>query len=415
MLTPRRALVAFAAPVAFAWLAACSFPDYTIVPVDPFASICSDGSISPAETGVDCGGGCPPCGMGEGCRTHQDCVSLSCDAGTCQMPTCSDGVKNASEADTDCGGQCPACSLGQDCRENADCAEGVCDKICQQPSCTDGVRNGTETGSDCGGDCDRDCQLGEPCNRNEECASAHCSEQVCVAAGCTDDVLNGNESDLDCGGDECGPCQADERCQVDGDCLSQICEQGVCTAFSCDDGVQNGQETAADCGGSKCPGCGELQHCQSGDDCDSGVCLTNKCVPAGPTAVALSREGWFAGASDTYPDHDPNQVLDSVGGRWTSGKPQYDGMAFEVDMGEQQTFFSIVLRCDEALDDRPGKFLVYLGNDRNYGAPALPPQYGTEGSTTIEFDTAQLARHIKIQLNESRTKWWSINELNVLK
>jgi hypothetical protein len=34
---------------------------------------------------------------------------------------------------------------------------------------------------------------------------------------------------------------------------------------------------------------------------------------------------------------------------------------------------------------------------------------------SIEFDTAQLARHIKIQLKESRSKWWSINEINVLK
>jgi hypothetical protein len=153
-----------------------------------------------------------------------------------------------------------------------------------------------------------------------------------------------------------------------------------------------------------------------GADCASGVCLKGLCVPASPSNVALSREGWEAGASDSYPDHDPNQVLDSTGGRWTSGKPQYNGMAFEIDMGELKTFFSIVIRCDEAPADRLGKFNVYLGNDRNYGEPALPFQYGTEGSTTIEFDTAQLARHIKIVLRENKTKeWWSINEINVLK
>jgi hypothetical protein len=152
-----------------------------------------------------------------------------------------------------------------------------------------------------------------------------------------------------------------------------------------------------------------------GRDCESGVCLKGLCVPAAPTGVALPREGWFAGASDSYPDHDPNQVLDSTGGRWTSGEPQYNGMAFEIDMGMLRTFFSIEIRCDEAPDDRLGKFNVYLGNDRNYGEPALPLQYGTEGTTTIRFDTAQLARHIKIVLRDSNTKWWSINEINVLK
>jgi hypothetical protein len=336
----------------------------------------------------------------------------------CQMPTCDDDVKNASEADVDCGGQCAACPPGRDCKADADCQEGVCDGFCQPPTCADSVKNGAETGVDCGGGCQGStCQIGEGCTDDEDCTSHHCSEGACVAPGCTDGVLNGKESDLDCGGGpgECAPCQAGEHCGTNLDCVSQICEGDVCTAFSCEDGVPNGQESAIDCGGPNCKGCGELEHCESGDDCLSGVCLTDKCVPKEPTGDALSREGWHAGASDTYPDHDPNQVLDSVGGRWTSGKPQYNGMAFEVDMAEQRTFFSIVLRCDEASDDLPGKFNVYLGNDRDYGEPALPIQYGTEGSTTIKFDTAQLARHIKIVLRESRTKWWSINEINVLK
>ena len=401
---------------ASAFAAACSFPDYTIVPVDPLASICSDGLPSAAETGVDCGGGCPPCGMGQTCRTYQDCVSLSCVSGMCQMPTCSDGVKNAFEADVDCGGQCDACAPGHDCKENADCAEGVCaDDFCQRPACDDGALNGAETGPDCGGGCANTCDIGSGCNEDRECASHHCSEHECVAPGCTDSLLNGQETDLDCGGQECGACGGGEHCTADDDCMSHICQQSACTIFSCEDGVLNGQEASIDCGGANCKGCGELEHCGAGSDCDSGVCLKSVCVPSMPSGVALSREGWLAGASDTYPDHDPNQVLDSVGGRWTSGKPQANNMAFEVDMGQVQTFFSIVIRCDEAPDDRPGKFNVYLSNDRNYGEPALPIQYGTEGSTAISFDAAQLARHFKIVLRESKTKWWSINEINVLK
>ena len=398
------------------WCAACSFPDYTIVPVDPLSSICTDGLSSAAETGIDCGGGCPPCGMGEICRTYLDCVSQSCVDGICRMPTCDDDVKNASEADVDCGGQCAACPPGSDCKADADCEQGVCAGFCQPPTCSDAVKNGDETGVDCGGECEENrCKLGEGCAVDKNCESLHCADGACVAPGCTDGVFNGTESDLDCGGGDCGACQAGEHCGTNLDCVSQICEDGVCTAFSCDDGVPNGQESATDCGGPNCRGCGELEHCASGNDCASGVCLTDKCVPNAPTDEALPRDGWFAGASDTYPDHDPNQVLDSVGGRWTSGKAQYNGMAFEVDMGQQQTFFSIVLRCDEAIEDLPGRFHVYLGNDRNYTEPALPLQYGTETFTTIEFDTAQLARHIKIVLRESRSKWWSINEINVRK
>ena len=332
------------------------------------------------------------------------------------MPTCDDNVKNASEADVDCGGQCPACGVGRDCKENADCAEGVCgDGFCHQPTCDDTVKNGTETGLDCGGACSGVCEIGEGCVEDDDCGSGHCSNSECVAPGCTDTLLNGQESDLDCGGEQCGPCQAGDHCSEGNDCSSHICLQSVCTDFSCEDGVLNGQESAADCGGANCAGCGELERCVEGSDCESGVCLKGLCVPAAPTDVALSRAGWFAGASATYPDHDPNQVLDSTGGRWTSGKPQENSMAFEVDMGELRTFFSIVVRCDEAPADCMGKFNIYLGTDRNYGEPALPIQYGSANSTTIKFDTAQLARHFKIVLRESSTKWWSINEINVLK
>ncbi|MBK9734072.1 MAG: hypothetical protein IPO92_03505 [Saprospiraceae bacterium] len=67
---------------------------------------CTDGIQNGSETGVDCGGTCPPC----------------------IVPNCTDGILNNGETSIDCGGpNCPAC-----------------------PSCTDGIRNGLETGVDCG-------------------------------------------------------------------------------------------------------------------------------------------------------------------------------------------------------------------------------------------------------------------------
>lgn len=51
---------------------------------------CSDGIQNGDETGVDCGGSCPPC-----------------------APTCSDGIQNGDETGVDCGGSsCPPCSGG---------------------------------------------------------------------------------------------------------------------------------------------------------------------------------------------------------------------------------------------------------------------------------------------------------------
>jgi F5/8 type C domain len=396
------------------WFAACSFPTYQLGPApDPLASVCTDGKLSAAESGIDCGGGCPPCGMGQACRTHQDCASLSCASGVCQLPTCDDGVKNAAEADTDCGGQCPACPPGRDCQVDADCAEGVCEKsFCQVPTCDDGLKNGVETDVDCGAGC-VPCDNGKGCEVNDDCRYNHCAQHVCVKPGCADGMLNDQETDLDCGGAECGPCQANAHCVNGTDCVSRICEAAACTAYGCSDGVLNGDESAVDCGGANCDGCKDLERCASARDCASGVCLSALCVPAVPTGVALSRDGWSAKASNSYPDDNPNEVLDSVGGRWTSGADQKGGMWLEVDMRKLQVFFSVVLTCDEQPTDAPAKFDVYLSTDGKYGAPAATGLYGSTISTA-KFDTARLARYVRIVLTQESTKWWSINEFQVL-
>ncbi len=49
---------------------------------------CNDGVQNGNETGVDCGGSCPPCTT---------------------TPTCTDGIQNGNETGIDCGGSCPPC------------------------------------------------------------------------------------------------------------------------------------------------------------------------------------------------------------------------------------------------------------------------------------------------------------------
>jgi len=63
--------------------------DYEIVVSSGGGPTCSDGIQNGDETGVDCGGSCPPCGGGG--------------------PTCSDGIQNGNETGVDCGGSCPPC------------------------------------------------------------------------------------------------------------------------------------------------------------------------------------------------------------------------------------------------------------------------------------------------------------------
>lgn len=58
-------------------------PDDTKVPT------CYDGMRNGKETGVDCGGNCPPCPP--------------------PLPTCSDKIRNGNEEGVDCGGNCPPC------------------------------------------------------------------------------------------------------------------------------------------------------------------------------------------------------------------------------------------------------------------------------------------------------------------
>jgi len=55
-----------------------------------YTPTCFDGTQNGGETGVDCGGPCPPCSI---------------------PVSCSDGIQNQGEEDIDCGGPCPPCEI----------------------------------------------------------------------------------------------------------------------------------------------------------------------------------------------------------------------------------------------------------------------------------------------------------------
>lgn len=97
---------------------------------DPPAPTCTDAVRNGGESDVDCGGPCAACADGRGCSSEADCVSGVCDDGVCvatsAAPTCADGFSNGSESDVDCGGGCPPCGVGRSCRTRTDCQSGQC-------------------------------------------------------------------------------------------------------------------------------------------------------------------------------------------------------------------------------------------------------------------------------------------------
>ena len=69
------------------YCAPCNVTVSTLAPSDPLVA-CGDGVQDFGETGVDCGGACPPC-----------------------VNSCANGVKDAGEYGVDCGGPCVSCDL----------------------------------------------------------------------------------------------------------------------------------------------------------------------------------------------------------------------------------------------------------------------------------------------------------------
>ncbi|GIU69234.1 MAG: hypothetical protein KatS3mg002_0470 [Candidatus Woesearchaeota archaeon] len=90
------------------------------------------------ETGLNCGGSCPPCDDGEACNNDSDCKSRSCVEGLCAVDSCNNGNLDNDETAVDCGGSCPPCSDGSTCISDNDCQSGKCvDGVCMESQVLD--------------------------------------------------------------------------------------------------------------------------------------------------------------------------------------------------------------------------------------------------------------------------------------
>ena len=159
------------------------------------APTCNDGIQNGTETGVDCGGTCPPCGCNGtsltltirfdnypeetawNIRNSANTIVASGgtygsqpDGSTLNIPLClPDGCYTLTLTDTYGDGICcsygngsytltgPSGTLASGGSFGANQVTPFCLGGPPAPTCTDGIQNGNETGVDCGGDCD-------PCN-----------------------------------------------------------------------------------------------------------------------------------------------------------------------------------------------------------------------------------------------------------
>ena len=90
--------------------------------------VCTDLIRNGDETGIDCGGACSPCPVGERCNSSSDCDQGTCEDGRCAPLPCGNGVQDGAETDVDCGGDtCRKCPGGRKCEVGADCFNGNCE------------------------------------------------------------------------------------------------------------------------------------------------------------------------------------------------------------------------------------------------------------------------------------------------
>jgi hypothetical protein len=170
------------------------------------APTCTDGIQNGTETGIDCGGSCPPCGCNGtsltltlrfdnypeetawNIRNSSNTIVASGgtygsqpDGSTLNIPLClPDGCYSLTVTDVFGDGMCcaygngsytltgPSGTLASGGSFTASQTTPFCLGGPPAPTCTDGIQNGNETGVDCGGTC-------APCN-----------------TGCTDVTINSN-------------------------------------------------------------------------------------------------------------------------------------------------------------------------------------------------------------------------------
>ncbi|MBM4320991.1 MAG: hypothetical protein FJ125_13825 [Deltaproteobacteria bacterium] len=269
------------------------------------------------ESGVDCGGACAGCALGDPCRSGADCGSGVCGDGACEENTCGNGVRDGRETDRDCGGLCGPCDDGTRCLAGPDCASRWCHLAgCRPaPSCAaillgdptapdrvyrvlppgldEPVLVRCDMATDGGGWTLVGSSAGTP---PQDEAMAYSAALVTLEPGePTRGVWDGLRQ---AAGDRLAAlrfaCKLDGAAAVpdvdlsfyDVDWYQRItrgseeesCSGDLCVEEPCLNGEPDPGETGPDCGGPRCPACLGGEACAVGADCESGRCPAGTCA-----------------------------------------------------------------------------------------------------------------------------------------
>jgi len=214
---------------------------------------CSDGIKNQNETGIDCGGVCPPCFEPE-CTNNSECN----DNNPCTNDVCSSGkcVNTNKINDTSCG-------------EGMVCQNGVCVEITPEPECT----NNSE------------------CNDNNPCTNDSCSSGECVNTN----KINGSScgNNMVCQSGTCveitpePECTNNSQCNDNNPCTNDVCSSGECVNTNKTNGSSCGEGMV--CQSGTCveitpePECTNNSQCNDNNPCTNDVCSSGECVNTNKT------------------------------------------------------------------------------------------------------------------------------------
>lgn len=127
----------------------------------------------------------------------------------------------------------------------------------------------------------------------------------------------------------------------------------------------------------------------------------------------LDRSGWNLSASSNE-QNVYNAIDGSSSSRWATGTVQTSGQYFQIDLGGQESFETIILETPGNPSDYPREYHVYVSNNGvNWGNP-IASGAGNSSTTRITFN-AVTASHLLIEQTGSDSgRWWSIAEINLV-
>ena len=311
-------------------------------------STCTDGARNGAESDVDCGGTCTPCGATLGCNTGADCASTLCvnnrcacpagqrvqgvacvnnsdaacgpsqtncatafpggagvcnsAAGTCVLTSCNAGAHLcngacASDASPQtCGTSCTACAPPPSGGAAA-CNAGACGISCDPGFHANGAACDADTPTACGS-ATKNCTTSFPNGTGTCTPSTASAPAACVLTGCSTGFNQVGSTCVSQNVTSCGGVNCTDGAHQDPH-GTMTCASGQCQVANCNQGFHpNSSSLACDVSSDTCcgpgPGC---KDCTSSFANGSGICAVNAATPKGACAVSTCGSGFHPDAA----------------------------------------------------------------------------------------------------------------------